>query len=483
MSDHVIDALANILDPSGILVSQGDMASHLLGPRGSFQGRALAVVKPKLLEEVVSIVRISNEFCVPIVTQGGNTGLVGGQIPDQSGNQILLSLEQLDKIREIDTRSNTITVEAGTRLKVVQDVAKSVGKLFPLGLFSDCTIGGNISTDAGGSMALAYGNAGRMVSGLEVVLPDGTVWNGLTKPGGKGAGCDLNRLFIGTEGVFGIITAAVLSLFPSFTARIAAFCGLSCPSMAVELLDCARGEFGKQLVSFELLPKTSITMVRNHVLGHDIQLDLDHSWYVLLEVASTRSGGGRDFASAGGDPTILLRDRVLIFLNDAKSVGTVSHVVVANSAEESDRLWLIRTSVPAAQSRAGVSIKHDVIVPVVNVPRLIREGCEAAEAIVPGIRPVPFGHLGTGNIHFNFSQPEDMDGIVFRRYGDQVSEMLYDLVLDLGGSVFAEHGIGRKKLNLARKIIPHVELEILRGIKLSMDPNGILNRDSFLPIS
>ncbi|KAA5599898.1 FAD-binding oxidoreductase [Blastochloris sulfoviridis] len=459
----LLDRLAAVVGPRHVLVSPHDTAPHLTESRGLYAGRALAVVRPGSTEEVAAVVRLCHETGTAIVPQGGNTGLVGGQIPDDTGRQLVLSTLRLDRIREVDVESATMTCEAGVTLKRAQDAAAEAGRLFPLSLAAEgtATIGGNLATNAGGTQVIAYGNARDLVLGLEVVLADGRVWRGLRKLRKDNTGYDLRHLFIGAEGTLGIITAAVLKLFPAPTAVETAQIGLDSPADALALLGLAQARAGGTVTSFELMARICLDFVLAHIPGTRDPLAGTHPWYVLLEVSSH---GGAE-----------LRGRIEDLLAEALERGLIADAVVAASLDARAGLWRLRESIPAAQKPEGGSIKHDVSVPLTAVPAFLAEATAALARLMPAARPVPFGHLGDGNIHFNITQPPGADTAAYLARWEEVNALVHAIVMRHGGSISAEHGIGRLKRGLLPGVKDPVELDLMRAIKRALDPDGLFN--------
>jgi FAD/FMN-containing dehydrogenase len=459
----LLTAIAAIVGARHVLTEPADQEAYLSELRKLYTGRALAVVRPGTTAEVAALLALASRHKAPIVPQGGNTGLVGGQIPDESGNAIILSLTRLDKVREVDPQSNTMTVEAGLTLLKAQEAAEAADRMFPLSLASEgsCTIGGNLSTNAGGVAVLAYGNARDLVLGLEVVLADGRVMNGLSKLRKDNTGYDLKNLFVGSEGTLGVITAAVLKLLPRPTSKATAFCGLASAEAGLALLSRVKAGAGSALTTFELIPRIGIEMPLRHIPGTRDPLAEPHAWYVLAELSG----------EAGRSVDRLAED----LIGAAIEAGEVEDAALATSIEQAKAFWKIRESIPDAQRSEGVSIKHDISVPVASVPRFLREADAAAARLIPGVRILGFGHVGDGNVHYNVFQPIGSDGAAFLARWNEVSEAVFEVVLRLGGSISAEHGVGQMKRDYLPKIKDPVALEIMRGIKGLLDPRGILN--------
>jgi D-lactate dehydrogenase (cytochrome) len=436
-------------------------APYLVEMRNMFHGHTPVVLRPSSVEEVALILKLANETATPIVPQGGNTGLVGGQIPLH--DEIVLSLNRLDRIREVDPTSNTLTCEAGVTLQRAREAAAAVDRLYPQVLPSEgtCTIGGNLSTNAGGTAAIAHGIARSHVLGLEVVLADGRVLNDLNKLKKDNTGYDLKNLFIGAEGTLGVITAAVLRLVPRPRSVETAFVGVPSVEAALELLGIATERTAGGVTSFEIMMRRGVELVLQHASGTRDPLVAPHPWYALVELSSQQSTG--------------LRDVMEDVLAQGMERGLVADASIAGSIEQSTAFWRIRDMFGEAQRFAGGSIKHDVSVPVAAVPAFIREADAAATALIPGARPLPFGHLGDGNIHYNVTQPEGADEHEYLKRWDEVNAVVFAVVKKYGGSISAEHGVGVIKRDLLPSVKDPVALELMRSIKHLLDPRGILN--------
>jgi len=440
-----------------------DQVPFLKEWRERYLGDTPLVLLPGSTQEVSAILALADETGTPIVPQGGNTGLVGGQIPNPGGREILVSLKRLNRIRALDPAGNTLDVEAGVTLKAAQEAAEAAGRLFPLSLASEgsCTIGGNISSNAGGTAVIAYGNMRDLVLGLEVVLADGRIWRGLRHLRKDNTGYDLKNLFIGAEGTLGIVTAAVLKLFPRPRAVATAFVGVPSPAAALDLLQLAREEGGGSVTSFELMPRRGVEFVMAHVPGARDPLGSPHPWYVLIEISS--------FLPAGLD------EAVETLLANALERGIVSDGALAASLDQAAAFWRLREMLSEVQKHEGGSIKHDIAVPVRLVPAFLEKAIPAVEAFVPGARPVPFGHLGDGNLHFNISQPAGGDKQAFLDRWEAVNALVHGIVGEFGGSISAEHGIGRAKRDLLPGVKDPVEMAMMRAVKATLDPKNILN--------
>src|SRR5882672_9442156 len=440
------------------------LTPQLIDWRRRYQGRTPLLVRPTSTSEVAEVVKLCAEAGVPIVPQGGNTSLCGGSIPSETGDEILLNLSRMNRVRAIDAANYTITAEAGCILAQVQEAASQADRLFPLSLAAEgsCQIGGNLSTNAGGITVLRYGNARELVLGLEVVLPDGRVWDGLRGLRKDNTGYDLKQLFLGAEGTLGIITAAALKLFPRPRERVTALAAIADLPAAVELLSRCRATSGDAVTSFELLPRVGIDLGQKYVAGVVEPLRERRDYYLLIELTSAVDDSG-------------LRGALEKALEQALEDGLIADATVAESAEQSRRLWFVRESIVELQKFAGASIKHDISVAVSRVPAFRTRAIAAVTNALPGVRPVPFGHIGDGNIHFNLYQPEGMDAAAFLARQPELSRMVHDIVAELGGSISAEHGIGRLRRDDLQRYKPAIEIELMRRIKQALDPDRIMN--------
>jgi FAD/FMN-containing dehydrogenase len=460
LSPDLIARFAAVVGEKYAVVDPAEIAPYLTEERMLYQGHSKLVLRPGSTAEVAAICKLANETRTAVVPQGGNTGLVGGQTPHHG--EVVISLRRLDRVREIDTQSNTITCEAGVILQNVQQKAADADRLFPLSLGAEgsCTIGGNLSTNAGGNTAIAYGVARDLVVGLEVVLADGRILNGLSKLKKDNTGYDLRNIFIGAEGTLGVITAAVLKLFPKPRAVETAFVGLKSPEDALTLLGVAQGEASGSLTSFELLPEMTIDFCVRH--GHGIRdpMPMRYPWYVLMELSSSSSS---------------LRDTLEAILARGMEQGLVDDAVIATSIEHRRSFWNLRDFVTHSQKPEGGSIKHDVSVPVAAVPEFIARASEAVVKLIPGSRPFPFGHLGDGNIHFNVSQPVGGDKDEFLARWHDVNDVVHGIAMEYGGSISAEHGIGYMKRDELPLVKDPVAMQVMRSLKTTLDPNGIMN--------
>ncbi|MGO4674625.1 FAD-binding oxidoreductase [Bosea sp. 2YAB26] len=468
MSAQVLDRMAGIVGARNIIAEPDAMLPYLKEWRDLFRGQATAVVRPGSTEEVAAIVRLAAETGTTLVPQGGNTGLVGGQIPVADGREIILSLQRLDKVRAVDAEGDTMIVEAGVTLQRAQEAAEAAGRLFPLSLASEgtCTIGGNLSTNAGGTAVIAYGNARELCMGLEVVLADGRIWNGLRQLRKDNTGYDLKNLFIGAEGTLGVITAAVLKLFPLPAARATAFLALPGPAEALALLNAAKAGAGGTLTTFELMPRIGLEFVLRHAAGTRDPLSEPSPWYVLMEVSAQSAVG--------------LNEAVESFLGEALENGLITDAALAGSLEQRKDFWKLREMLSEVQRFEGGSIKHDISVPLHATPDFLARAIATVEAMIPGCRAVPFGHLGDGNIHFNVSQPVGADKEAFLARWNEINRAVHAIVTEMHGSISAEHGIGRLKRYLLPSVKDPVELALMKTLKATLDPQGILNPGAVL---
>ena len=454
------ETLQEIVGEGGWTTDPVDLEPHLTEWRDRWRGEALIMVSPDTTEQVAAVVCACRESGVAIVPQGGNTGLCGGAIPDSSGQQVLLSLSRMNRIRAISPDDHSIVVEAGCTLASVQQAAADVGRCFPLSLAAEgsCQIGGNLSTNAGGINVLRFGTARDQALGLEVVLADGAVWDGLKSLRKDTAGYDLKQLFIGSEGTLGIITAATLRLYPSMDHTETAFVALDSPGRAVSLLSELRRRLSDQLVAFELIPDRALRYVERHIDGCRAPLSSTSPWFALIETASAVTGDSLEAA-----------------LGRALEAGTIADAAVARSHSQREALWRLRHGISEAQKREGASLKHDISVPVGAVAQFIDAATEAVTSAAPGTRVVAFGHVGDGNIHFNLSQPRDADPALFLAQRSTLQRVVHDVAVDLGGSVSAEHGIGQAKRDELLHYKSETEITLMRRLKSALDPDGILN--------
>ena len=458
--------LAGLLGPDSVIADPARMGSYLNEPRKRFHTGAAAIALPRDVPQVQALVAWANERRIGIVPQGGNTGLVGAQVP-MRGDEVIVSLTRLDRVREVNADAGNMVAEAGVILQRAHEAAEAEGAMFPLWLASQgsARIGGVLSSNAGGVQVLAFGNARELCMGVEAVLPDGRLYRGLNALRKDNTGYDLKHLLVGAEGTLGIITAATLKLFPLPEAHETALCSVASPVEALALFYLLRERAGTRLTAFELMPRFGIDLQLKHgMLARDPSAG-PSPWYALCEINRMR----------GGTPGAMQEA-----LEAALARGMITDAVMAESESDRTTMWAAREQMSDVQSREGASIKHDVSVPIAQIPRLLAEGIAAVERIVPGIRPCAFGHMGDGNVHFNLSQPEGAEGKAFMAGAEPVHAAIYEVVLRLGGSVSAEHGIGQLKVDLLKQVKDPVALDMMRAIKRALDPNGIMNPGKML---
>ncbi len=458
------ERLREALGPRGLVSDPDALAPLLVEPRGLYRGNTPFVARPASTEQVAAAVRLCREAGVAIVPQGGNTGLCGGAVPAEDGGQILLSLARMNRVRELDALNYTMTVEAGCILRHAQAAAEDADRLFPLSLGAEgsCTIGGNISTNAGGINTLRYGNMRDLVLGLEAVLPDGRIWNGLRRLRKDNTGYDLKQLLIGGEGTLGVVTAACLKLFPRPREQVTAFVALRSLPDVIELLSRLRSATGDQVSAFEYIGRFGIELALRHVPGVRDPFAETYRHYALLRADAGRENSG-------------LRGIVEEALAEAFEEGMALDATLAESEAQAAALWRIREAVVEAQIPEGGSIKHDVSVPVSRVADFIEAADKAVARTIPGARPCPFGHVGDGNIHYNVSQPVGADREAYLARWDELNAAIHDIVHAMDGSISAEHGVGRLKVEEITHYKTGLEIELMRAVKRALDPDGLMN--------
>ena len=464
----LLDSLARCVGPTNLLVETRDMAPYLVDWRGAFRGSALAVACPASTEEVAAVVRACCAAPAPIVPQGGNTGMCGGAIPDSSGSAVVVAMRRMNRVLAVDTRNDTMTVEAGCVLALAQEAATNAGRLFPLSLAAEgsCQIGGNLSTNAGGSNVLRYGNARELALGLEAVLPDGTIWDGLRALRKDNRGYDLKQLFIGAEGTLGIVTKAVLKLFPRPNARICAWLAVPDPEASLAILERLRERCAEALVAYELIGRSCLELVLRHAHGACDPLLRPHPWYVLLEWAASR-----------GEQS--LRAELEDVLASEVEPGNVTDATIAQSSTQARDLWRLRETIPEAIRAEGPALRSDIAVAVGDVPALVTRATAALGSAQPGLRIVCFGHLGDGNLHFNaLPPPASHAGMDWAK---PLYPILYDVVRELNGSFSAEHGVGQAKRSELATYKSTAEIATMRALKQALDPANLMNPGKVLP--
>jgi len=465
MPQSLIDTLNKLLGPQGVLTAAADLEPYVVDWRGVYRGTATAVARPANTAEVAAVMKLCAETGTPLVPQGGNTGMCGASVPNAEGGEIVLSMARMNKIIDVDPLNNTLTAEAGCVLATIQQAAADAGRLFPLSLGAEgsCQIGGNLSTNAGGVNVLRYGNTRDLVLGLEVVLPDGRIWNGLRGLRKDNTGYDLKHLFIGAEGTLGVITAATLKLFPRPAANATAWMAVRDPEAALQLLALMRRHCNDRITAFELISRHSLELVWKHVPGTRDPMAAPSPWYVLTELAD-----------AGNEQA--LRADLELALEAALTEELVVDAVIAENRTQAQALWHMRESIPEGARQEPVMVyRHDIAVAVGRIPEFIREGQTALEKRFPGVRLICFGHLGDGNLHYNAYLPGRLRSDPAARDAHDVTETVYDIVREYGGSFSAEHGIGLSKVAELARYKSTVELDLMRTVKRALDPQGLLN--------
>ena len=469
VSTDVLDRIVNIVGEKGCIREPSEIEPYVIDQRKAYEGRTPMVVLPKSVEELSKIVAICSETQTPIVPQGGNTGLCGGATPSADGNQILISLTRLNKIREVDPLNYTLTVEAGVVLADIQKEAENCDRLFPLSLGAEGTarIGGNLSTNAGGTGVLRYGNARDLVLGIEVVLPNGKILDCLTGLRKDNTGYDLKNLFIGSEGTLGIITAAVLKLFPKPRDIQTAFVAVRDVNAAINILSRARAASDDRVTAFEWMMRSGLELVFKHIPGARDPLSQPWSQYLLIELTSGHMNGG-------------LRETIESILSEAMDRGEVLDATIAESQNQAGNFWKLRETIPEAQALEGAGVKHDISVPVSLLPKFLKKTDKAILRAFKDIQICAFGHLGDGNIHYNLNQPPNTEGKLFLAKRKKLNKIVHDIAFNLGGSISAEHGIGQLKRDELPCYKSAEAVDLMHSIKSTLDPNQIMNPGKIL---
>jgi len=471
-----VDSITNLLSPvlqqtlieivgeNGLIREPKDIAPYVIDQRKAYNGSTPMVVRPASTQEVSLVVTLCAENGIPIVPQGGNTGLCGGATPSEQGDQLLLSLTRMNKVRSVDPLNYTLTAEAGVILADIQETADKHDRLFPLSLGAEGTarIGGNLATNAGGTGVLRYGNARELVVGIEVVLPDGKIWDGLSALRKDNTGYDLKQLFIGSEGTLGVITASVLKLFPKPQDMQTGFAAVRDVTAAIEILARARAASDDRVTAFEWMARKGLDLVFRHIPGARDPLSQPYPEYLLIELTSGHDDNG-------------LRDTLEQILSDAMERGEILDATIAESRQQAKDFWKLRETIPEAQAIDGAGIKHDISVPISSMPQFLRLANEEVTRAVEGVQICAFGHIGDGNAHYNLNQPGNITGESFLRHKENLNRIVHDIATDLKGSISAEHGIGRLKREELVHYKSPIALDVMRSIKSAIDPKNIMN--------
>lgn len=462
--ETAVEAIKTTLGPNGWSTDSAVVDPFLVDSRNLYHGKCAILARPKSVEETAAVVDICRQNGLSIVPQGGNTGRVGAATPDPSGKQVILSLTRMNAVRAIDPADYSMTVEAGCILQDIQNVASEANRLFPLSLGAEgsCTIGGNIASNAGGINVLRYGNTRDLVLGIEAVLPNGEIWNGLNSVRKDNTGYDLKHMLIGSEGTLGIITAATMKLFPKPNDRATALCSLSSLEACLELLELARTASGDALTSFELLAGITLQAAYDHVEAAKRPLAETAEWSILLEFSGSGAKGS-------------MQSALEVMLEQAFDADLIYDAAIAQSEQQRREIWFLREAIVDAQFKLGPSTKHDIAVPVSHIPEFLHDSAKALEQFMPGIRPYPFGHVGDGNIHYNVTAPEGFPADRFASQTENIHEIVHDIVAKMSGSFSAEHGIGQSKRREMLRYKQPVELALMRKIKDAFDPTGFFN--------
>lgn len=465
---HLIGQLAHIVGPDGIISEKAEHEAYVQDWLGKWRGVTPVVVRPRSTTEVAAVMRLCHQTHTPVVTQGGNTGMSGAATPDMSNSQVILSLNRMRRVRDVDLMNNAMTVEAGVTLAHAQQIATEAGRFFPLSLGSQgsCTIGGNVATNAGGTGVLKYGNTRDLVLGLEVVLPDGRVWNGLRALRKDNTGYDLKNIFIGSEGTLGVITAAVLKLFPAIRKRQTAWLGLTSLSATVETLRALQDACGDALTAFEMMTQASLALVLAHQSGARSPLSSEVAFHVLVEISHSA-------ADADGD----LLERAL---EDLMERGVIVDAALASSEAQARAFWALREGISQAQVASGHAIKHDIALPISSLERFVEQADALCAKAYPEFPVINFGHIGDGNLHYNVLAPKSLEAQAYDKVVDQLNRLIHDLVTQFGGSISAEHGVGQLRRDEIKRYKSSVEMDLMLTIKRALDPNQLMNPGKLL---
>lgn len=460
--------LIHVVGEEGVILNPADQEFYVNDWLGKSHGRTVAVVRPRNTAEVSAIMRLCHQSQTPVVPQGGNTGMSGGATPDMSGAQVILSLNRMKRIHEVDPVNNTLTADAGVVLADIQQAARTVGRYFPLSLGAEgsCTIGGNLATNAGGTGVLRYGNTRDLTLGVEVVLPDGRVWNGLRGLRKDNTGYDLKDLFIGSEGSLGIITGVVLKLFAAPAGRVSAWVGAQEMTSIVTLLNRLQAACGPRLSAFEMMSASSLALVTRHLDAHTSPLHHTYPYYALIELADTNMSGLQE----------MLQDA----LSSATEDGLIDDCVVAMNEAQSVSMWRLREGISMAQVKAGQAVKHDIALPISSLATFVKEADEVVQKSFPEFPIINFGHIGDGNLHYNVLLPQDISYASYKETTEALNKSIHDLVTQFNGSISAEHGVGTLRRDELKRYKSSVEMDLMNAIKRAIDPNQIMNPGKLL---
>ena len=460
--------LIHVVGKEGVILNPAEQEFYVNDWLGKSHGRTVAVVRPRNTAEVSAIMRLCHQSQTPVVPQGGNTGMSGGATPDMSGAQVILSLNRMKRIHDVDPINNTLTADAGVVLADIQQAARAVGRYFPLSLGAEgsCTIGGNLATNAGGTGVLRYGNTRDLTLGLEVVLPDGRVWNGLRALRKDNTGYDLKDLFIGSEGSLGIITGVVLKLFAAPAGRVSAWVGAQELSCVVTLLNRLQSACGPRLSAFEMMSESSLGLVTKHLDAHASPLDQNYPYYALIELADTNMSG--------------LQDMLQEALSSALDDRLIDDCVVAMNEAQSVSMWRLREGISMAQVKAGKAVKHDIALPISSLATFVKEADQLVQKGFPEFPIINFGHIGDGNLHYNVLVPLNISAALYKETTTALNKKIHDLVTQFNGSISAEHGVGTLRRDELKRYKSSVEMDLMVAIKRAIDPNQIMNPGKLL---